>query len=293
MTLAVVFPGQVFDADTVAAALREYGGDPLVDALAERLGTDDWAQLDCTDAGVAGPCTLVAGLLTARRHLDRTTVVAAAGHSFGEITALTYAGALRDTDAMHVVARRGQLSRLAARARAGTMAAVMGLAPAELEWARRATIADTGEVLELAAVNDGQQCVVTGDERAVRQVLDRLAEDGAAVAVLPIPGAYHSPIMYPAVSALADELASLTLGPLDFPVFSAIDGRVHHDPEDFRTLVPRGLVLPVRWREVIDALAAAGVTDAVDAGPGEVLWRLGRRSRVLKFRRLVADGVPA
>jgi len=291
MTLAVVFPGQVFDADLMAEALHPFDGDPLVGALAEMLGTDDWAGLDCIDASIAGPCTLVAGLLTARQQLDRSTVAATAGHSFGEITALTYAGVLGDLDAIRIVARRGKLSRLASKDRAGTMAAVVGLTPSEVDWDRRATISETGEILEFAAMNDSQQNVLTGDDRAVHQVMDRAVEAGAVVAELPIPGAYHSPLMYPAVDDLAGYLAGMTFGPLEIPVFSAIDGIAHDDPEDFRTLVPRGLVLPVRWREAMTAMVAAGVTDVADAGPGEVLRRLGRRHRKLKFRRLIADTV--
>jgi [acyl-carrier-protein] S-malonyltransferase len=291
VTLAVVFPGQVFDADLMAQALQPFVGDPLVGELAELLGTDDWSSLDCIDASVAGPCTLVAGLLTARQQLDRTTVGAAAGHSFGEITALTYAGVLGDSDAMRIVARRGELSRLASRDRAGTMAAVVGLSEAEVDWDRRATIAKTGDVLEFAAMNDSQQNVVTGDDRAVHQVMDRAVEAGAVVSELSIPGAYHSPLMYPAVDELAGHLAAIAFRPLEIPVFSAIDGQVHLDPEDFRTLLPRGLVLPVRWREALSAMVAAGVTDIVDAGPGRVLRRLGRRHRKLKFRTLVANSV--
>ena len=285
----VVFPGQVFEAAVVAGPLRRFGDDPLVAALAELLGTDAWEALDCSDPAIAGPCTLVGGLLTARESVDRDQVIATAGHSFGEITALAYAGGLADADAMRVVARRGELSRACAAARAGVMAAVMGVAQPEVEWARRITIAQLGGVVELAAVNDERQFVLTGDKQAVEAVLRRLVDAGAAVAPLPIPGAYHSPIMQPAVEAMAVFLAGTAVASLDLPVYSYIDARPHHDAADFRELVPRGLVMPVRWRELIEALAADGATEALAPGPGQVLSRLGRRSRVLRFRSLAVE----
>jgi [acyl-carrier-protein] S-malonyltransferase len=291
--LVVVFPGQVFDAATVAGPLAQHASDPLVAALAELVGTDEWLSLDCTDPAIAGPCTLVGGLLSARHQVERDRVVAAAGHSFGEITALAYAGALDDAAAMRLVARRGELSQACAEARPGQMAAVMGLAWGDVEWARRETLVETGGLVEIAAVNDRQQFVVTGDRHAVDAVLDRLTASGAAVAPLPIPGAYHSPIMHPGVQGLVDHLAVTPLGALDFPVYSAIDGQPHHDPGDFRDLIPRGLVMPVRWRELIEALAADGASEAVDAGPGQVLSRLGRRGRVLRFRALDAQEMVA
>jgi [acyl-carrier-protein] S-malonyltransferase len=290
--VVVVFPGQVFDAATVAVPLRHHRGDPLVEALADLLGTDAWEDLDCRDPAIAGPCTLVGGLLTARHGVDRDRVVATAGHSFGEITALAYAGGLADDDAMRVVARRGELSRGCADVRPGSMAAVMGVSAAEIEWVNRVTSAETGGVVAMAAYNDKQQHVVTGDERAVELALQRLTDAGAAVAPLPIPGAYHSPIMCPAVDELAAFMARTPLSSLDIPVYSAIDGKPHHFPYEFRELIPRGLVMPVRWRQLIEMLAADGATEAFDPGPGQVLSRLGKRSRLLRFRTVpVAEKV--
>jgi [acyl-carrier-protein] S-malonyltransferase len=285
----VVFPGQVFEASIVAGPLRHFAGEPLVDALAELVGTDAWETLDCTDPAVAGPCTLVGGLLTARQLVDRKRVVATAGHSFGEITALAYAGGLADHDAMRVVARRGELSRGCAAARDGCMAAIMGVTDTEIEWARRITVAETGGVIEMAAVNDERQFVLTGDRLAIETAQRHLAGVGAAVAPLPIPGAYHSPIMQPAVEDMAAFLAATDVSGLDLPVYSYIDGRAHHEPADFRQLIPRGLVMPVRWRRLIETLAADGAVEALDPGPGQVLSRLGRRSRVLRFRSLALE----
>jgi [acyl-carrier-protein] S-malonyltransferase len=280
--IVVVFPGQVFDAGIVAGPLEQHALDPLVGFLAEQVGTDAWHTLDCTDPSIAGPCTLVGGLLTARHHIDRKQVVATAGHSFGEITALAYAGALSDEDAVRTVAVRGHLSQACARSRPGGMAAVMGVSAAEVEWERRVAAA-SGGLVEIAAVNDRSQFVLTGDRQAVESALERLVAYGASVAELPIPGAYHSPIMHPAVDAFADHLSQTPLGPLEFPVYSAIDGQPHHEAHHFRDLIPKGLVLPVRWRDLLEALAADGASRAVDAGPGQVLSKLGRRSRLLRF----------
>lgn len=282
-TFVVTFPGQVFDAGLLASVLEPMRDEPLVQRLADLLGTDQWASLDATDASIAGPCTLVAGLLTARRLVDRSKVGAAAGHSFGEITAVAYAGGLSDEDALAIVRARGEVCRESNRARPGQMIAVMGLAFTEVDWIRRVAIATTGGVLEFGGLNDRSQFVLTGDKETVETAVVLLAEAQALVVPLPIPGAFHSPIMHRGVPAFSEVVDAAPVAPLDFPVYSNVDLERHDHGQDFRTLIVRALVMPVRWREVTEALRADGFTTAVDAGPGETLAKLGRRSKVLRY----------
>jgi [acyl-carrier-protein] S-malonyltransferase len=282
-TFVVTFPGQVFDAGLLASVLEPMRDEPLVQRLADLLGTDQWADLDATDASIAGPCTLVAGLLTARRLVDRSRVGAAAGHSFGEITAVAYAGGLSDEDALAIVRARGEVCREANRARPGQMIAVMGLDFTEVDWIRRVAVAAAGGVLEFGGINDRSQFVLTGDRATVEAATGLLAEAQALVVPLPIPGAFHSPVMHTGVPAFAEVVERAAVAPLEFPVYSTIDLRRHDHGEDFRSLIVRALVMPVRWREVTEALRADGFTTAVDAGPGETLAKLGRRSKVLRF----------
>lgn len=282
-TFVVTFPGQVFDAQLLASVLDPMRDEPLVQRLADLLGTDQWASLDATDASIAGPCTLVAGLLTARRLVDRSKVGAAAGHSFGEITAVAYAGGLSDEDALAIVRARGEVCRESNRVRPGQMIAVMGLDFTEVDWLRRVAIAQAGGICEFGGLNDRSQFVLTGDKATIEVVTGLLAEAQALVVPLPIPGAFHSPVMYRGVPDFADVVGAAPVAPLDFPVYSNVDLRRHEHGEDFRTLIVRALVMPVRWREVTEALRADGFTHAVDSGPGETLAKLGRRGKVLKF----------
>lgn len=282
-TIVVTFPGQVFDAGLLASVLDPLRDEPLVERLADLLGTDQWAGLDASDASVAGPCTLVAGLLTARRLVDRSKVGAAAGHSFGEITAVAYAGGLSDEDALAIVRARGEVCREANRERPGQMIAVMGLEFTEVDWIRRVSVARAGGVLEFAGINDRSQFVLTGDRPTVETATALLAEGEALVVPLPIPGAFHSPVMYRGVPTFSQVVEAAPASPLAFPVYSTIDLKRHDHAEEFRPLITRALVMPVRWREVTEALRADGFTTAVDAGPGETLAKLGRRSKVLRF----------
>lgn len=282
-TIVVTFPGQVFDAGVLASVLGPMADEPLVRRLADLLGTDQWATLDATDASIAGPCTLVAGLLTARRLVDRSRVGAAAGHSFGEITAVAFAGGMSDDDALGIVRKRGEVCREANRERPGQMIAVMGIEQNEVEWIRRVALATAGGILEFGGVNDRQQFVLTGDRHTVEAATELLAAAEALVVPLPIPGAFHSPIMQPGVAAFRERIDASPVAPLEFPVYSTIDLARHDHGADFRPLIAQALVMPVRWREVLHALRAAGFTTAVDAGPGETLHKLGRRSKLLRY----------
>lgn len=281
--VAVTFPGQVFDVELLEAALTVHRDTEEVEALRNLLGTDAWETLDVTDAEIAGPCTLTAGLVQARKSVHRDQVVVVAGHSFGEITALAYAGALTLPNALEIVAERGRLSRNAARTLPGRMVAVMGMDETEVDWFRRLAIADSGGVCEVAAVNDTRQIVLSGNTTAIEKFAELVSRTDAIINDLPIPGAYHSPLMGEASRSFQQFVERYMFSNIEVDLVSYIDAKAHRTALNFPTLIAQGLVMPVRWNRVVDAINLLGVTEALDPGPGQVLRRLARRGQKLNY----------
>jgi [acyl-carrier-protein] S-malonyltransferase len=201
-------------------------------------------------------------------------IVAAAGHSLGEYSALVAAGALALADAVRLVRLRGRAMQGAVPPGQGGMAAVMGLGAADVE----AVCAEAagGEVVTPANFN-GTQIVIAGHAGAVARAVALVeARKGKAI-VLKVSAPFHCPLMAPAASALEGPLAAVEVRPLAFPVVANVDARPNADPAGVRARLLRQVDHPVRWEETVRALAAAGVTHALEVGPGKVLAGLVKR----------------
>lgn len=279
--LAIAFPGQGIDPVDLARILTEHAGEPLVEGLADRLGTAAWRDLDLGDTRQAQPAILVAGLVAARAGVDPDEVVAVAGHSFGEITALAFAGAIEADDAVDLVRRRAELCHAAHRQRPGAMLVVMRVPDADLEWIRRQAVAATGASLELAVVNGPGQVVLSGDRSAVDQAAAAVTDQDGVARVLAIGGAYHSPLLAEQVQPYGDAVRAVLRRPPRVPLVSCTTQRSLTEVDDLVTALARALVLPVRWIDTMDAVAAIGVDRVVDAGPGRTLVNLARHTPLL------------
>ncbi len=202
----------------------------------------------------------------------RASVVVAAGHSLGEFTAYLCAGALTFPDALRIVRRRGELM---ARARNGTMAAVIGL---DDEAVRAACAAVEDGVVVAANFNAPGQVVISGDEAGVEAASER-ARDAGARRVLPleVSGAFHSPLMEVARDGLAEALAAATFRDPGFPVVANAAARPVRGGEEARELLLEQLTSPVRWVESVRAMLEAGARRWLEIGPGTVLTGLLRR----------------
>jgi [acyl-carrier-protein] S-malonyltransferase len=215
--------------------------------------------------------------------------VGAAGHSLGEFAALVAAGALELEDALQVVLVRGRAMAEAGSVHPGAMCALLGVGPegaAELcELARGA------DVLVVANENSPQQVVLSGSVAAVERAEALAAERRIRAVRLKVAGAFHSPLMEPAVAPLAEALAAVALRAPRFPIAENVTGELTTDPEELRRLLVRQVVSPVRWSRCVQALAAAGADTFVEAGPGDVLTRLAKR--IVPQARAVAVGTPA
>ena len=278
VAVALVFPGQGSQRPGMGAPWRTRAEWELVERAAAVLDHDCAGLLLDADAGTlkrpwaAQVATLLASLLALRALADRHEVIAVAGHSLGEFTALVAAGVLTEDDALRLVGERGAAMQDAADARPGTMAAVLGADDEVVE----AACAEVDEAWP-ANYNAPQHVVISGTAQGLAAAGERLKQ-AAARRVLPIPvgGAYHTPLMAPAQPRLAAALAATTFHPALIPVVTNVDGRANTD--GFAARLERQLVEPVRWAASQRALAVLGVSELIEVGPGGVLAGLAKRT---------------
>lgn len=280
---ALGFPGQGGDWRDAVRVLRADPDDALVTALADRLGTRDWDALDPLDTRCSQPVVYVAGLVAART-IDADQIGVVAGHSLGEITASAWAGAIDAEAGLDLVVTRARLGHASHERRPGAMAVVNRWTASQVEWLRRSVLADhPGTLLEVAVVNSPTQIVLSGDEAALGEAVERANADGAVARRLPIGGAYHSPLLIPESEAFRTAVAAAVTAAPTRPVVSSTACRAVTEPADLIDVLVRSLVLPVDWPATIRATVAAGAVTAVDAGPGDTLVRLSRFLPELPF----------
>lgn len=202
---------------------------------------------------------------------------AAAGHSLGEFTAHVAAGSLEFADALRLVRVRGEAMAAAGGARPGTMAAIIGLDETRVErLCEEARGHD--EVLVAANYNSPGQIVISGSVEAVRRVIAGAKEHGARMAIeLQVSGAFHSPLMEPAVEALREALDAIQVRAASIPVVANVDARPATDALAIRERLVEQLSGAVRWTECVLALRDMGVRKLVEPGPGHVLTGLVKR----------------
>jgi [acyl-carrier-protein] S-malonyltransferase len=248
------------------------------------LGYDLWQLVQqgpaekLSDTIVQQPAMLTAGIATWRHWLAQggyqPDVVC--GHSLGEFSALTAAGAMDLPTAVALVRQRAQLMQEAVPAGVGAIAAVLGLDDEPI--AAACLQAAQGEVVELVNFNSPGQVVIAGHAAAVQRALELCKARGAKRALpLPMSVPAHSSLMRPAAERFGAALAAAALQPPRLAYWSPVDGRAHVEVDDIRDLLTRQLASPVRWADLIRALIAAGATTFVECGPGKVLTGLTRR----------------
>lgn len=201
----------------------------------------------------------------------------AAGHSLGEITALTCAGAITFPDALRLVRSRGELMQRAAAADVGAMAAVNGpssdvVANVCLETSAGCT--DGSRMVVVSNMNSDSQTVISGHKEAVHEASERLLTHGAEVIPLQVSAPFHSPLMAPAAAQFAEVLSSVSFGKITFPVVSSLTGLPYGNTAEIGGMLARGLTDPVNWPSVLAFQKSIGIAAAVELGPGHVLKRL-------------------
>src|SRR5262245_15750565 len=271
--VAFLFPGQ--GAQYVGMAVALYDSVPAARALFDRaaglLGYDLLAvcmtgpkeRLDST--AVSQPAIYVASLaaleqlkVTEPAALDEA--VAAAGLSLGEYTALTFAGALSFEDGLRLVQKRGEAMQAASDARAGGMVSVLLMEQPKLEELVAQVAAEKG-LLRFANYLCPGNVVVSGEKEACDELEYRVADAGARTVRLAVAGAFHTPLMQPAVEALSAALAGVALAPPRVPVWSNVTAQPYAGPPEIKPGLARQVVEPVRWEETMRGLLASGVVE--------------------------------
>jgi len=197
-----------------------------------------------------------------------------AGHSLGEYSALAAAGVLSADAVLELVCLRGRLMAEADPDGRGGMAAVLKLSRQEAEAVAQSAAAATGEVLLVANCNTPAQFVLSGSKAAVEAALPLVRERKGRAMPLPVSGAFHSPLMAPAASAMNKLLERLTWSKPRFAVYSNVTGEAVTDGESLRELVGRQMVSPVLWIDVIAGQYRAGVRHWLEVGPKGALSRM-------------------
>ena len=205
-------------------------------------------------------------------------VAAGAGHSLGEYSAHVAARTLTAVDAARLVRRRGELMLEAGRARPGAMAAVLGLGTTEVESACNDASRDGG-IAVAANLNAPDQTVISGDPAAVAAAGEGCRARGAKrVVPLKVSGAFHSPLMAPAVDGLLEALRDVAFAAPAFPVIANASGTPVRTGVDAKRLLADQLTSPVRWVQCMRAAAElAPEATFVEVGPGNVLGGLLKR----------------
>lgn len=197
-----------------------------------------------------------------------------AGHSLGEFSALVVSGALSFEDGLKLVAKRAQAMQQCCEAVPGTMAAVLNLADEEVER----ICAETEGVVVAANYNCPGQLVISGEKAAVEAACVKAKEAGARRAlVLPVGGAFHSPLMEPAREELAKAIAEAPFCAPSCPIYQNVDAEPHTDPEQIKQNLIAQLTAPVRWTQIVRRMVGDGVETMTELGPGTVLQGLVKK----------------
>ena len=279
---AYVFPGQgsqfpgmgkdLYDADSNARIWFEHANDLLGFNLTQVMFNGSEDDLKRTD--VTQPAIFLHSVVKAKAMGDEFRPDMVAGHSLGELSALVAAGAMEFADGLKLVAARANAMQKACEAEPGTMAAILGLDDAVVEE----VCASIPGVVVPANYNCPGQLVISGALDAVNAACEKLKEAGAKRAlVLPVGGAFHSPLMEPARAELATAIEYTPIVDPRCPVYQNVDARPHTDPARIKANLIQQLTAPVRWTQTMQRMLADGANKVVEVGPGKVLQGLFKK----------------
>ncbi|MCC6655699.1 MAG: ACP S-malonyltransferase, partial [Flavobacteriales bacterium] len=279
---AYVFPGQgsqfpgmgkdLYDSDSNARIWFEHANDLLGFNITDVMfnGTAD----DLKQTRVTQPAIFLHSVVKAKVLGEAFRPSMVAGHSLGEFSALVAAGAMEFSDGLKLVADRANAMQKACESRPGTMAAILGMEDEKVEEVCKGIAG----VVVPANYNSPGQLVISGTVESVNAACEALKAAGAKRAlVLPVGGAFHSPLMEPARAELATAIAYTPIVDPRCPVYQNVDARPHSDPARIKANLIAQLTAPVRWTRIMTNMLADGATKAVEVGPGNVLQGLFKK----------------
>lgn len=279
---AYIFPGQ--GAQFSGMGLDLYENSPLAQELFEKankiLGfniTDtmfEGSAEDLKETKVTQPAIFLHSVILAKTLGDSFKPDMVAGHSLGEFSALVAAGALTFEDGLKLVSQRAQAMQKACELQPSTMAAVLGLDDDIVEK----VCATTEGVVVAANYNCPGQLVISGDIDAINKACETLKEEGARRAlVLPVGGAFHSPLMEPAREELAAAIENTTFSKPNCPIYQNVTATAITDENEIKANLISQLTAPVRWTQSVQQMIADGASHFTEVGPGKVLQGLVKK----------------
>ena len=276
---AAVFPGQgaqfvgmgkdLYEQSALAKSYFEKANDILGFRITDVMFDGDADALKRTE--VTQPAIFIHSVVEALLEGDSFNPSMVAGHSLGEFSALVAAGVLTFEDGLKLVAQRAQAMQEACGLQRGTMAAVLGLEDAVVE-----EVCDSIEGVVVAAnYNCPGQLVISGAYEAVEHACEKMKEAGAKRAlILPVGGAFHSPLMAPAKEALASAIEATTFSSPKCPIYQNVSATAVIDSEILKAQLIAQLTAPVKWTQSVKKMIEDGATSFTEYGPGKVLQGL-------------------
>ncbi len=287
MTFAFVFPGQgsqsvgmlnsISERPEVRATLQE-ASEALGEDVTKLIAEGPAEALSLTTN--TQPVMLTAGVAFYRAWLAAggPAPQVMAGHSLGEYSALVAAGVISFKDAVPLVRFRAQAMQSAVPVGTGGMAAILGLDDATVIQVCAKASTASGGIVEAVNFNAPGQVVIAGASDAVTKACELLKTAGAKRALpLPVSAPFHSSLLQPASEKLKDYLTKIEFKAPTISVINNVDVQILNDPSAIKDALVRQAAKPVRWQETIQAMAAQGITQVVECGPGKVLAGLTKR----------------
>jgi [acyl-carrier-protein] S-malonyltransferase len=279
---AYIFPGQ--GAQFTGMGLDLYENSPLAQEYFEKA--NDILGFSITDIMFEGtaeqlketkvtqPAIFLHSVILAKVLGDSFLPEMVAGHSLGELSALVANGVLSFEDGLKLVSKRALAMQKACEIAPSTMAAVLGLEDTIVEE----TCAKIDGVVVAANYNCPGQLVISGEISAVEKACEILTEKGARRALLlPVGGAFHSPMMQPAREELAAAIKETTFSEPTCPVYQNVPAKAVTNPDEIKENLIAQLTAPVKWTQCVQAMIADGGTEFIEVGPGKVLQGLMRK----------------
>jgi len=295
MAHAYIFPGQgsqfsgmgknLYDSNPASKEMFEQANEILGFRISDIMfsGSDE----DLKQTNVTQPAVFLHSVI-AFKTLSGIQPDMVAGHSLGEFSALVANNVLSFENALMLVSIRAQAMQRTCQVAPSTMAAVLNLPDDKVEEICAAVMSETGEVVVAANYNCPGQLVISGSVKGIEIACERMKAAGAKRAlVLPVGGAFHSPLMLPAKEELAAAIESTHFNEPFCPVYQNVAAKAITDPVAIKQNLIDQLTGAVRWTQSVEAMIADGAAQFTESGPGKVLQGL-----VMKINKeMIVDGV--
>lgn len=295
MAHAYIFPGQgsqfsgmgknLYDSNPASKEMFEQANEILGFRISDIMftGSDE----DLKQTNVTQPAVFLHSVIAFKTLPDaRPDMVA--GHSLGEFSALVANNVLSFENALMLVSIRAQAMQRACQVTPSTMAAVLNLPDSRVEEICHEVTMETGEVVVAANYNCPGQLVISGTVKGIEIACERMKAAGAKRAlILPVGGAFHSPLMLPAKEELAEAIEATHFNEPSCPVYQNVTAKAVTDPTAIKHNLIDQLTGAVRWTQSVEAMIAGGAVNFTESGPGKVLQGL-----VMKINKeMITDGV--